>query len=97
VAISLESTVGSWCVLDMLFLLHSSTKWPERLEGTQSVWQKSSSGISWKTKKKCTWRAVRSPAYFSLFHRWIILILGYVVRLDVAYILDGGDWQSILR
>jgi hypothetical protein len=26
VAISLESTVGSCCVLDMLFLLHSSTK-----------------------------------------------------------------------
>jgi len=96
VAISLESTVGSCCVLDMLCLLHSSTKWPEGLEGTLSFWQKSSSGISRKTKRKCTWRAVRSPAYFSLLHRWIMLIIGYVVHLDVVYILDGGDWKFIL-
>jgi hypothetical protein len=42
-AISLESTIGSCWVLDMLFVLHSSTNWPEGLEGTQSFWQKSSS------------------------------------------------------
>ena len=97
VAISLEYTVGSCCFLDMLFLLHSSTKWPEGLKGNLSVWQKSSSEMSWKTKRKCTWRAVRSPADFSLLHRWIMRILVYVVRLDVVYILDGGDWKFILR
>ena len=81
----------------MLFSLHSSTNWPERLEGTQSVWQKLSSGSSWKTKRKCTCRAVWSPADFSLFHRWIMLILGYVVCLDVACILNSGDRNIILR
>jgi hypothetical protein len=25
-----------------------------------------------------------------------MLILGYVVRLDVAFILDGEDWKRIL-
>jgi hypothetical protein len=33
----------------------------------------------------------------SLFHRWIILILGYVVRLEGSFILDGGDLKLILR
>ena len=45
---------------------------------------------------KYTCREVWSPADFYLFHRWIILILGYVVRLDVSFILDGGDWKLIL-
>ena len=102
VAISLESTVGSCLYLDMLFSLHTSTNWPERLEGTQYVWQKSSSGMSWKTKRKCTCRAVWSPTDFSLNHRWIMLILVYVVRLDVTFILDGGDrkifcWQGFVH
>jgi len=97
VVISLESTVGSCCVLDMLFLLHSSTNWPEGLEDPKSVWHKSSSAISWKTKRKWTWRAVRSPTDFSLFHRWIMLILVYVVCLDVSFIWDGGDRKRILR
>jgi hypothetical protein len=35
VAISLEITVGSCCVLDMLFLLHSSTNKLKGLEATQ--------------------------------------------------------------
>ena len=34
---------------------------------------------------------------FSLFHCWIMLILGYVVRLEVAFILNGGDRTLILR
>jgi hypothetical protein len=37
VAISLESTVRSCWILDMLFLLHSSTDLLERLEGKLSV------------------------------------------------------------
>ena len=50
-----------------------------------------------ENKRKYTCRAVWSPADFALFHRWIILILGYVVRLDVAFILDGGERKHILR
>ena len=34
VAISLEYTIGSCCVLDILFLSHYSTNWPEGFEGT---------------------------------------------------------------
>jgi len=49
-AISLESTVESCWVLDILFFSHSSTNWPEGLEGTQSIWHKSSLDISWKIK-----------------------------------------------
>ena len=97
VALSLTSTVGSCFVLDMLFLLHFFTNWSEGLEETQSIWQKSLSEMSWRTKTKCTCRAVWSPVDFSLFHRWIMLILGYVVRLDVTFITDGGDRKRILR
>jgi hypothetical protein len=50
VTISLECIVGACYVLDMLFLLHSSTNWLEGLEGTQSVWQKSTSEIPGKQK-----------------------------------------------
>ena len=157
-AISQDSTVGSSYVLEMLFLLHVSTNWPERLKGTYSIWQKSSSNMSWKTKKemhlqgslvagrfislppldqakfltccsyymylrtdqrdwkeltlfdinhhrkcpekqkrKCTCRAVWSAADLSLFNRWIMLSFGYVVRLDVSFILNGGDRKRSLR
>jgi hypothetical protein len=34
---------------------------------------------------------------FLSLHRWIMLILGYVVRLDVKFILDGGDRNIFLR
>jgi len=40
VAISLESTVGSFWGFDILFFSHSSTNGPEGFEGTQFVWQK---------------------------------------------------------
>jgi len=33
----------------------------------------------------------------SLFYRWIVFIFGYVVRLDVVFLLDGGDWKHTLR
>jgi len=46
VSISMESTVGLCWVLDMLLVLHFFTNGPEGLDGTQSVWQKSSSRIS---------------------------------------------------
>jgi hypothetical protein len=49
-AIYLESTFRSCWILDIVFLAQSSTNWPAGLEETQSVWQKSSSDISWKTK-----------------------------------------------
>jgi hypothetical protein len=42
-------------------------------------------------------QSVWSPADFSPFHRWIRLILGYVVRLDVSFILDGGDRKIFLQ
>jgi len=35
-------------------------------------------------------------ADFSLFHCWIVPIFGYVVRLDVSFLLDGGDWKHTL-
>jgi hypothetical protein len=38
-----------------------------------------------------------SPSDFSLFHRWIMFIFGYVVQLDVDFILDGGDRKHTLR
>jgi hypothetical protein len=37
------------------------------------------------------------PTDFSLFHCWRIPIFGYVVRLDVAFILDSGDQKCTLR
>jgi len=97
VAISLASTVGSCCVFDILLLSHSYTNWPEGVEGTQSVWQKSASELFWKTKGNNSAEQFWSPANFSLFLRWIMLILGYVVRLDVTFILDGGDRKIFLR
>jgi hypothetical protein len=42
-AISLESTDGSCWFLDILFFSHSSTNKPKGFDGTQSIWQKSSS------------------------------------------------------
>jgi hypothetical protein len=38
---------------------------------------------------------------FSLFHHWIMPIFAYVVCLDDAFILDGGDrkctlWQGVV-
>jgi len=100
VAISLESTVGSCWFLDILFFSHSSTNWP--FEGTQSVWQKSSSEISWKTKGNTFAGQFWSPTDFSLFHRCCMPIFGYVACLDVAFILDGVDqkcilWQDVVR
>ena len=55
-----------------------------------------------KQKGKGTCRAVWSPADFYLLHRWIVLIFGYVVKLDVSYILDGEDrkrtlWQGLVH
>ena len=49
-AISLESTVGSCWVFDILLFSHSSTNWPEVFDVTQSGGQKSSLELSWKTK-----------------------------------------------
>jgi hypothetical protein len=100
VAISLESTVGSCWFLDILFFSHSSTNWP--FEGTQSVWQKSSSEISWKTKGNTFAGQFWLPTDFSLFHRWSMPIFGYVACLDVAFILYGVDqkcilWQDVVR
>ena len=45
---------------------------------------------------------VWSPADISLLHRWIVLIFGYVVQLDVTYILDSGYrkrmlWQGLVH
>jgi len=53
--------------------------------------------VSWKTKGNIPAEKFWSPADFSLFHRWIIAILGYVLRLAVSFILDGGDWKRPLR
>ena len=50
-----------------------------------------------KQKGKGTSRAVWSPADFYLLYRWIVLIFGYVVKLDVAYMMDGGDRKRTLR
>jgi hypothetical protein len=96
VVISLESIVGSCWGFDILFLSHSTTNWPEGLEGTQFDWQISSSEISWKTKGNTPARQFWSSTDFSLFHHWIMLILVYMVRLDVAFILDSGDRKHIL-
>ena len=38
----------------------------------------------------------RLSADFSLLHRGITFIFGYVVCLDVVFILDGGDWKHTL-
>jgi hypothetical protein len=51
----------------------------------------------WKTKGNTPTEMFWSPADFSLFHRWIMFIFGYVVRLDVAFILDGGDRKHTLQ
>jgi len=97
VAISLESTVGLFWFMNILFFSHFSTNRPEGFEGTQFVSTKSSSTIFWKTKENTPTRLFWSPADFSLFHRWIMPSFEYVVRLDVAFILDGGDWKRNLR
>jgi hypothetical protein len=96
VAISLTSTIGSCWVCDIFFCSHSSTNWPEGFEGTQSFWHKSSSERFWKTKGNNSAEQFWLPADFSLIHRWIMLLLGYMVRLDVAFNLDGGDRKHIL-
>jgi hypothetical protein len=85
-----------------MFFSHSSTNGPEGFDGTQSIRQKSSSDISWKTKGNTPARQFWSPTNFSLFHHWIMPIVGYVVRLDVAFILDSGDrkrtlWKGIIH
>jgi hypothetical protein len=53
--------------------------------------------VSWKTKGNIPAGQFWSPAYFSLFHRWIMLILGYMVLLVVALILDGEDRKRTFR
>jgi len=80
-----------------LFFSHAFTNWLEGLEGTQFVWQKLSLEMSWKIKGNTHAGQFWLPADFSLFHRWIMLILGYVVCLDVACILNSGDRNIILR
>jgi hypothetical protein len=60
------------------------------------VWQKSSSKLFWKKGNNSAGQ-FWLQADFSPIHRWIILLLGYVVRLGVAFNLDGGDWKRILR
>jgi hypothetical protein len=82
--------------LDMLFFSHIAANWPEGFEGTYSVWKKSSSDVSWKTKGKTLAGQFWSLTVFSLFHRWIMPIFGYVVRLDVSFILDGGVQKHTL-
>jgi len=39
----------------------------------------------------------RSLADSVPFHRWIMSLFGYVVRLDVVFIMDSGDWKHTLR
>jgi hypothetical protein len=100
--ISLAYTIESWCGLDMLFLSHSSTNRPEGLERKQSVWQKSSSTISWKIKGNTPTKQFWLPADLSLFHHWIMSIFGYTVHLDVSFILNGEDrkhtlWQCVVH
>ena len=60
VAISLESTIDHAEVL-ILFFSHSSTNWPEGFEGAQSVCQKSSSELFWKTKGNNSAKQFWSP------------------------------------
>ena len=48
-------------------------------------------------QRKYTCREGLVAGQFSLFHRWIMLIFGYVVRLDAAFILDGEDQKCILQ
>jgi hypothetical protein len=47
--------------------------------------------VSWKTKGNSPAEQFWSPTDLSLFYRWIMLIFGYVVRLDFALLLDGGE------
>jgi hypothetical protein len=56
----------------------------------------SSSAISWKKKENTPAGQFLLPTDFSLFHCWRIPIFGYVVRLDVALILDSGDQKCTL-
>ena len=81
----------------MLFLLHVSTNWPEGLKGTYSIWQKSSSEMSWKTKRKWTCRAVWSPAYISLYYRWIKLSFWYVVLITRIYEMTGVIERNVFH
>jgi hypothetical protein len=53
--------------------------------------------VYWKTLGNIPAGQFWSPADFSLFHRWIVPIFGYVVHLDVAFILDGGDRKRTHR
>jgi len=59
--------------------------------------QKSSLEVSWKTKGNIPTGQFWSPADFSLFHYWIMPSFGYVVRLAVEFILNGGDRKLTLR
>jgi len=95
VAISLAFTVGSCCVFYILLFAHAYTNWPKGLKSTQSIWQKSSSEISRKIKRNTPIEQFWSPTDFSLFHNWIMFIFGYVVRLDVSFIMDGGDHKTL--
>jgi hypothetical protein len=54
-------------------------------------------GTFLENKKEMHLESSLVTGLFLLFHRWIILILGYVVRLEVAFILDGEDRKLILR
>jgi hypothetical protein len=49
-----------------------------------------------KTKGNTSAGQFWSPIDFSLFHRWIMFLFGYMVRLDVAFILDSGDRKHTL-
>jgi len=95
VAISLAFTVGSCCIFYILLFAHAYTNWPKGSKSTQSIWQKSSSEISWKTKGNTPIEQFWSPTDFSLFHNWIMFIFGYVMRLDVSFIMDGGDQKTL--
>jgi len=37
------------------------------------------------------------PASLPLFHRWINLKFGYVVRMSVIHVLNGGDENGTLQ
>jgi hypothetical protein len=88
-----ESTVG-WCwYLDICFFSHYSTNWLEGFDGTQSVWQNSSSAIFWKTKGNTPVGQFWSPTDFSLFHCWSMPIFGYVVHAPRCC-LHSGRWRS---
>jgi hypothetical protein len=80
-----------------VFFSHASTNLPIGLEETHPFDINHHQKFPRKQKEIHPQGSFGHWLIFSLFHRWIMLILGYVVHLEVAFIVDGGDWTLISR